>query len=474
MIKDKFTRADLIWSYIAKGISMSSGLISLPLILRMLSQDEIALNYLFVSIMSLASLFDLGFSSQFSRNFAFIFGGGQDVVEKGITNNIGKELNYRTLYLLINSAKYIYLILSIIMALMLLTGGTLYIYKFTDGFKLIDNTFPLWLLFVVSVVLDFYYKYYTPLLMGEKRIKEVSQISVISTVLRLIILSLTIIAGGRLWSIVIGNIVSIIVSVLLYKRCFFSDFIKEKFSTYSCDFSEIKIVTKKLWYNAKWMAIVRLSTYMSTQLIVFLSGLFLTKQDVSSLGLLVQLTSIVSMVSVIMNNSYVPMYSSLRIVRNYKEIYKNLTLSLGSFYYLSILGYAFIILCVPFLLRLIGSNAELPAIPIVLVYLLYKFLEDQHCICSIYLTTSNVIVDRHSAPLIGFIVALGLFLVLKLTSWGLWGMVLIQFFVPLCYPNWKWPWEVCKEFNIHYFRLVSDSLLRVVNVCRSLFYFKKV
>jgi hypothetical protein len=60
--------------------------------------------------MSLASLFDLGFSSQFSRNFAFVFGGGQDIVEKGVTENVDNEVNFKTLYILVQSAKWIYVI----------------------------------------------------------------------------------------------------------------------------------------------------------------------------------------------------------------------------------------------------------------------------------------------------------------------------------------------------------------------------
>lgn len=463
-MKDRLTKADVIWGYVAKGISMSSGLISLPLILHYLSQDEIALNYLFISIMSLTSLFDLGFSSQFSRNFAFVFGGGQDIVEKGVTENVGKEVNYKTLFLLVQSAKWIYVILSSVMAVVMLTGGTLYIYRFTEGFTLINNSLLLWLVFTVSVVLDFYYKYYTPLLMGENLIKEVNQIAVTATILKLSVLTIIILLGGRLWAVIGGNFASIVSTVVLSKRCFYTEFIKEKFSKLSVEIKEIKDATKKLWYNAKRLAIVRLSTYLATQLIVLMSGAFLTKQDVSSLGLLVQLVGVVSSVSIIMNSSYIPLYSALRINNNYKEIYRNLTLSLGCFYFLSLLGYLFIIFGVPPILKLIGSNAELPALYIVVVYLVYKFLEDQHCICSVYLTTSNVIVDRHSAPIIGFVVALGLFLVLKFTTLGLFGMVFVQFFVPLCYPNWKWPWEVCKEFDVNYHQLVADSITRVSTV----------
>jgi len=42
------TKKDIFWNYIAQFFSLASGLITLPLILKMLTVEEIALNYIFL------------------------------------------------------------------------------------------------------------------------------------------------------------------------------------------------------------------------------------------------------------------------------------------------------------------------------------------------------------------------------------------------------------------------------------------
>lgn len=75
----KISKADIIWNYIAQFFSLTSGLITLPLILKMLTVEEIALNYIFLTISSLVLLFDFGFSPQFSRNVSYVYGGAQSL-----------------------------------------------------------------------------------------------------------------------------------------------------------------------------------------------------------------------------------------------------------------------------------------------------------------------------------------------------------------------------------------------------------
>ena len=51
------SKNDIIWGYFAQFFSIASGIITLPLILRMLSAEEIGMNYLMLTIGSLVALF---------------------------------------------------------------------------------------------------------------------------------------------------------------------------------------------------------------------------------------------------------------------------------------------------------------------------------------------------------------------------------------------------------------------------------
>lgn len=88
------SKKDIVWGYFAHFFSLATGLITLPLILNMLSTEEIAMNYLMITIGSLESLFDFGFAPQFGRNITYIFSGAQELRKEGINFYTGwKKIN---------------------------------------------------------------------------------------------------------------------------------------------------------------------------------------------------------------------------------------------------------------------------------------------------------------------------------------------------------------------------------------------
>ena len=80
----EITRKDIIWSYIAKFFQIGAGFITLPLILRLLSSEEIGMNYLMLTISSMVALLDFGFSPQFGRNFTYVYSGASRLLKQGV------------------------------------------------------------------------------------------------------------------------------------------------------------------------------------------------------------------------------------------------------------------------------------------------------------------------------------------------------------------------------------------------------
>ena len=460
--KKSLNRADIVWSYVAKGFSFGTGIIVLPLILRLLSENEIALNYVFLSLSQLVLLFDFGFSPQFSRNFAYVFGGAQEVVSIGVPSQSSNGINYNLLYRLYKTAQLFYGYMSIALCLVLFFGGAIYIYHFTEGFSLIENSLLLWLGFSVSIVIDFFYKYYSPLLLGAGKIKTVAQIEVFSQIVRLIFLSVLLLLGLGLWSIVVSNFCRVLILRWMSYKSFFSVTIKKEFIYCKNNVAvKAKELLKTLWYNARKAIVVSLTTYTCSQWGLFLSGLFLTKSEVASYGLLLQIVGLLSTVSLTVGQSYIPIYSALRVAGNWVKIKDNFYFSMGVYYLLFILGGITLLFWGASILSFIKSNAVLPVIIVTAIVIVYKFLEGQHVLCSSYLTTQNVIVDFESSLILGVVNFVLLWIVLKCTSWGLLGIVATQLLTGLAYPNWKWPFEVCREFSVSYPKLVGASFYTV-------------
>ena len=473
-MKKNLTKKDIIWNYLSKAFSLFSGLITLPMILSFLSQDEIALNYIFLNIISFVFLFDFGFSSQFSRNVAFAFGGANDINLKGFQIGDGKELNYRLIKSIIVAAQNLYLRIGAFVLIVLLTFGTWYVYTVTLGFSLVSDALALWLVFVILEFLDFYFKFYTPLMLGKGQIAEVNQIEIYSNICKVLVTIILLLLGGRLWSVLIGMGVKIaLVRASSYYEFYYRDGLKQKMAKILVTKAERKVILSKVWYNAKRTGIVQISSFATTQIGLFFTGIYLDTESLASYGLLMQLVSVISSVSLSLGYSSLPLFSQFRASGNLNALKNGFYFSLGMFYIIYGTGSLVLLFVVPYLLPLIRANAVLPTIPIVLIYLLNKFLEGQHCLSICCLSSKNVVYDFESATLLGVLTVILLYFGFEFMGIGLLGLVILLFLVQLVYPNWKWPYEICKDLDISYRRLVCNSLSGVGSRLSHYFKFKQ-
>ena len=101
----KVSKSDVIWSYIAQFFSLGSGLITLPLVLHLLSTEEIAMNYLMMTVAAMVVMVDFGFSPQFGRNFTYVFSGAQRLEKEGLSSKVDSTVNYHLLRCLIDAAQ---------------------------------------------------------------------------------------------------------------------------------------------------------------------------------------------------------------------------------------------------------------------------------------------------------------------------------------------------------------------------------
>lgn len=462
--KSSLNKSDIIWSYVAKFVGLGSGIITLPLVLHLLDQNEIAMNYIMQNLMGFVVLFDIGFSNQFARNFAFIFGGAQEISKEGTPQNTANFINYELLYRIVRSAKKLYSIMSFILAIVLCTAGSIYIYKFTNGFSVVNNSLELWLAFSLSIVFDFYFRYYNPLLRGKGNIAKMNRIEAVTIIFRIFIVVGLLLSGFGLWAIAISNFMRIFIARIWFVKIFYTDEIKSEFAKLKDKVYNDWEIIQILWFNARKSIIVTLATLACSQFGLFFSGLYLGKADVAGYGLLLQFVNIVSGLGSTINNNLTSVFSTLRTVGDYKKIRENLYFAMGIMYFCYLLGTCMVILLGPPILNLIGSNAVLPSILIMFLAFLYRFLQDQHCVCSIYIATQNKIVDFESSITVGILASILPLLSLHFTNLGLIGIMFAQIIAQAIYPNWKWPYEVCKEFKISYPQLIYNSSSTIIGI----------
>lgn len=460
------SKKDIYWGYFAQFFSIASGVITLPLILRMLTKEEIGLNYLLITFGSLVSLFDFGFSSQFGRNISYVFGGAQSLQKEGLeVLNSPTVINYRLLSTMIHTAQYVYRRIALIVLITMLSLGTWYIYEVTDGFKSVSNTLIIWFLFSFSVFFEIFYSYYTSLLVGKGMIMESRKAIVYSRLVYIVLAFILLFMGCGLIGVVFANFVAPFFNRIISYRFFFTNDLKNKIVCYIIPKKEKIELFNIVWHNSRKLGLVFIGSYAINKFSLFLAGLYLPLSEIASYGLMLQLLGLVTTVSGTFFAINQSRFSVLKIQGKEKELLKEFAYSMNLYYVLFILGAFFVIFIGPWSLTVIGANAKLPSLFIMCIFAIIVLLEGNHSNFSTLIVIKNEIPFVKPSLIAGGVIILGDYLSLTYTTYGILGLVLVQGIVQLAYANWKWPYVVCKEFGISFLMFVGigmkESLIKI-------------
>jgi hypothetical protein len=417
-----------------------------------------------LNIGALVLLFDFGFSNQFSRNISYVFSGSQELKKEGlITIPENGKINYHLLKIVISTSRIIYRILALLVIVTMLLPGTWYIYNVTNRFTLVSNTLLIWLLYSISVAFNVYYLYLKSFLIGKGAIAESRKVTVYSRIVYLCIAYILLLLKFGLISIVIADFSCLCLQRIISKKYFFTKDLQTILKQYSMTKFEFKNCFQIIWYNTKKIGIAAVSEFVVLRSGLFFSGLFLSAEDISSYGLMLQLIDGFSTISLTMNTINMPIFAEYRIINNHTGLLKKFSITTGIFY----ISFLLFVLCVIFLgnvfLVIIKSKTLLPDITILIIYSIMKLLwHNAGCFKGIILS-GNSIPWVKSTFFTSIFVIIGIYLVLKYSYLGIMGIVFIQLIGQLCYTDWKWPSLVCREFGISFKNFLFLSYHETVN-----------
>ncbi|WP_319502712.1 O-unit flippase-like protein [uncultured Draconibacterium sp.] len=447
----KLTKQDIRWGYFASFFNIGAGMIVLPLVLSMLSAEEIGMNYLMLTVGTLVALFDFGFAPQLGRNLNYVFSGAQNLTKEGVEIiEKGDNINYQLLATTIHTARYVYMRLALIVLITMLTFGTLYIYQVTNGFKNVEYSFIIWILYSISTFTNIYFTYYSSLLLGKGLIKESKKAKVFGRLTYVFLAAVLLILGFGLLAVVIANMLAPFVKRYLSYKYFFTSEFKSKLEAYNVTKKQKIELFNIIWYNTKKLGLVFIAAYVVTRFGLFIAGLFLSLSEIASYGLMMQLVQIITGLSGTLFTIYQPRFSSLRVQGDNHSLMKEFAFSMNIRYIIYLVGIVSLIIIGPWALQLIGSNAELPSSIILVIYSLVILLEANHGSFASIIVTKNDVPFVKPSLITGAFIILGCYLSLQYTTLGILGLILVQGLAQLAYSNWKWPDVVCKEFKVDF------------------------
>lgn len=462
----EITKKDVTWSYVAKLFQIGSGLVTLPLILRLLTKEEVGMNYLMLTVSSIVGLMDFGFSPQFGRNFTYVNSGARRLCREGVEEERGGSIDWHLLSVLISTARFVYRRLSVLALIVMLTFGTGYIWYLTEGFTNVNNSLYIWILYSFSTYFNIYFSYYSSLLTGSGMIRESSQAAILSKSAYLVLCTLFLLLGWGLFAVVEANFIAPFVQRYVSYRAYFKPELKARLDEQTVTREDIRETFSVIWFNAKKLGINFIGAYAVNKMGMFIIGFFLPLATIGSYGLLTQLTTIVSGIANTMFVTYLPKVSNCRVTGDRPMLKRTISFSMVVGQIIMLAGALGIIFVAPYLLELIKSQTMLPSRLICVLYLVIVALELNHSEFASVISTENKIPYVVPSLVSGGVIVLLTFIALKFTTLGLLGVVLVQGIVQAAYNNWRWPLWVFRELDMsisEFYGTGFDSIIKTVS-----------
>lgn len=442
-------RIDVLWNFGATLLRVASGILLLPLALRMLSAEDVGLWTVFITVGSFTLLIDFGFNPAFSRNVIYIFSGAKDLKSKGY--ELVKDsttIDYSLLKGLLIVMRRYYLIMSLILLFVLLTAGSFYMSSILENYAGNYNVAKSsWILYILLAVYQMYTLYYDALMQGRGLIRRLNQIIIFSQILEISVTAIFLVSGFGIFSMVAGKFVSVFTNRFFCYRSFFDPELLDILKT------QISFPAKKLFKiiapNAVKIGITTLGGFLIQRSSFFIGSLYLTLADLASYGITLQVLNLLSSMSNIYISTYLPKITFDRVNNNeesIKKLYLNGLIAIAAFY---MLGSAFLIFLGNPVLEIIRSKTLFVERPIIIIALLLSIVETNFVMAGNILHTKNEVPFFKASIFSGIAIFSLMLLSFEFTTLGLYGMVIVPLIVDLAYQGWKWPMEVIREFKIN-------------------------
>lgn len=441
-------RRDLIWNYAATFMRIASGLIVLPLVLKLLPTEEVGLWNIFIAVGTMTSLLDFGFSNSFSRNITYIFSGVKELKTQGyVSVSDDKSIDYGLLKSVINTMRRFYGILSGAFLLMFVIISPFYLSNILlkySGNQ--DEVWVAWFIYGVLVAYQLYTYYYSSLLIGRGYVKRYQQIVVVGQSIRILIITVFLLLGFGLVSLIVGQFIGDIINRFLCYYTFYDKELKSNFK--SAVAMKIGDVMKIMTPNAIKIGITSIGSFLVNNSVILIASLFLSLSDIASYGVTKQMIDLIGSLGTIWFMTFYPKITFHRVnneMEHVKRMYIKGKLALISTFIVCGAG---LILLGSTLFDIIDAKTSLFSNSVIFVFLIIAFLERNHALSGQLLLTKNEVPFAKAAILSGIFTVALMYFGLTFTSLGLWTLILAPGIAQGVYQNWKWPVEVNKELRI--------------------------
>jgi len=440
------SKKSVLVSVISQGLQYLSLIILLGFMLDKLSNEELGIWYVFLTISGLLGMLDLGFSPSIFRNMSYAIAGTDKLMESGYSTYT-KGVNYKLASQVVIQSKKMFLLIAVFSSILSLTLGTVYMYSLVDNFFDNQQVLISWGMFVISIFINIRYKFYTPLIQGMGLMYEYYKSIAISNIVLIFVSIILLEFGYKLIAVSAAFLISSIVNRIITAKYFNSDInICGAVKKFSHDSDGLKGYFKTIWKNSWRLGLSSIGAFLTLKVSTLLCASYLGLELTASYALTMQISSAIAGLSSVVFNLQLPEMNKNHISMN-TNILKKIILT-GMFSAVAI----YISISLLFLnygldvILFFNSETKLLPYDLMLVVLFMLFLEMMHTLSGSVLVSGNNVPFTESSILSGLAIVLLVWFGLNYFDMGIYWVIMCQFFVQLSYNNWRWPLEVKKVY----------------------------
>jgi len=429
---------------LAQVLQYGSALALLPFIVTRLSEEQVGIWYIFVTVQGLALLADFGFQPSIARAVAAAFAGATELKTQGLaTPGDGAAANLALVYRVVLIARRLYLALAILVLALLATAGTLYISDVARG-EDVEQVRIAWLLFALGTAANLYFLWIVPALQGSGRVAQSYLFTIVNRGGFALIGIVVLLAGGGLIALAAANLAGVLMARAAAVQMLRP--VTQPLAGISATRQQARHTFAALWPNSWRLGLTALGAFAISRANILIVSSLVGLSASASYALSLQLLSVVVAIAHLPTQAVLPKMIALRVQGDRAGLRRMFLPRQLFLIAVFIVGAGCVWLLGEPLLAAVGSTVHLLPKTEMAVLALVLLLEANHSNCAIVITTGNRVPFVWPSLLSGMgVVALSV--AVAQGGGGLLGIILSQCLVQVLYNNWKWPLVLWKELR---------------------------
>lgn len=290
-LAQRLWQSPVAWSWGFNALRVASGLLLLPLLVRLLSKDDLGMHYVLLSLGALALMVDFGFAGSIWRAVCVALAGGREIRAEGLAPapDPAAQPNPELLWDVLATTRVLYRGLALLAVVLLGGGGTFIVARHAHATSSPEITWLAWGLTFAGAVWEVYAGWWSTYLAALNRMLEFSRLNFLAHTLKLALAAGLLAAGLGLLAVPLAGLAATFTLRLLARRSCLQVLAAWPQPARPAD---VRGLLARLWPNSWRQGVIGVGSYLGANAAAFISLELFGLAATAQYGLSLQLVSV--------------------------------------------------------------------------------------------------------------------------------------------------------------------------------------